>query len=484
MYQHNENQMMLPDDFFLPFGGKLNKNNRWVTLAALVPWGRVEQRYAESFKNSFRGQKAVSVRAALGALIIKERLDISDRETLRQITENPYMQYFIGLPRFTEEAPFHHSLMTHFRKRLGQDVINEVNEWVITGETESKDDSDDDPPEGEPPSKTDAGNASSDIEKHQGKLLMDATCAPADIKYPTDVNLLNEGREKLEHIIDVLHAPHRGKMRKPRTYRQKARKDYLTIAKQRQPKSRKIRKAVGQQLRFVKRDLSIIAKLTKKTRLTHLNRQEYKHLLVISEVYRQQKEMFDHRSHRTHHRIVSITQPHVRPIVRGKAAAATEFGAKVSASVVGGYVRMEKLNWDNYNEAVDLEASVEAYRKRYGFYPEAVLADQIYRNRENRRYCKERGIRMSGPPLGRPARDQAEKKKQAQIDACKRNEIEGKFGTGKRHHGLDLIQARLKETSESVIALQFLVLNLERRLRLLFAILIRHIFKVRFGFNA
>src|SRR5699024_7660565 len=97
MYQHNENQLVMPEDFFLPFGGKLNKNNRWVTLASLIPWGKVEEKYAESFKSTFQGQKAVSVRMALGSLIIKERLNLSDRETLRQITENPYLQYFIGL---------------------------------------------------------------------------------------------------------------------------------------------------------------------------------------------------------------------------------------------------------------------------------------------------------------------------------------------------------------------------------------------------
>ncbi|NUN88190.1 transposase, partial [Coprococcus comes] len=107
--------------------------------------------------------------------------------------------------------------------------------------------------------------------------------------------------------------------------------------------------------------------------------------------------------------IVSISQPHVRPIVRGKTRAPVEFGAKVAVSVVDGYAMIEKLHWDNYNEALTLQESVEAYRKRYGVYPEAVLADQIYRNRQNRRYCKEHGIRLSGPPLGRPSKqDQAE----------------------------------------------------------------------------
>src|SRR5699024_5142336 len=95
--------------------------------------------------------------------------------------------------------------------------------------------------------------------------------------------------------------------------------------------------------------------------------------------------------------------------------------------------------------------------------------DQIYRNRENRQYCKEKGIRLSGPALGRPSKEKAQIQKQlAKQDAAERNEIEGKFGEGKRHYGMGLIFARLQQTSETVISIQLLVMNLERRLRLLF----------------
>ncbi|GAA4717699.1 hypothetical protein GCM10023228_25370 [Brevibacillus fulvus] len=127
---HRENQLLLPDDFFLPFGGKLNKENRWVKLAQLVPWVYAEKKYAKSFRKSFRGQKAVSIRVALGALIIQERLQLSDRETVQQIVENPYLQYFIGLEGYQDHPPFHPSLMTHFRKRLGEQVLREINEII------------------------------------------------------------------------------------------------------------------------------------------------------------------------------------------------------------------------------------------------------------------------------------------------------------------------------------------------------------------
>lgn len=298
--------------------------------------------------------------------------------------------------------------------------------------------------------------------------MLDATCAPADISYPTDLKLLNEAREKLEAIIDVLHEPYIGETKKPRTYRHTARKRYLEIAKKRRAGAKAVRKAIGKQLRYVSRNLRIIKMLAEKTSLNQLSPWQYRQLLVISELYRQQQEMYNKRSHSVEDRIVSLSQPHVRPIVRGKVNASVEFGAKIAISLVDGYARMEKLSWDNFNESMTLKAAVEAYVQRYGCYPEAILADQIYRNRENLRFCKQNGIRLSGPSLGRPKKDEEQDRNQARQDASARNAIEGKFGEGKRSYGLGRIRARLRETSETVIALQLLVMNLERKLRVLF----------------
>lgn len=142
--------------------------------------------------------------------------------------------------------------------------------------------------------------------------------------------------------------------------------------------------------------------------------------------------------------------------------------------MIDGYAHIENMQWNNFNEAKTLQASIESYKQRFGYYPEAVLADKLYRNRENIRYCKERGIRLSGPKLGRPPKEgrKADQKQERQ-DAAERNQIEGKFGEGKRKFGLDRIRARLAYSSETVIAIQFMVMNLERRLRVLFFLLIR-----------
>ncbi len=186
--------------------------------------------------------------------------------------------------------------------------------------------------------------------------------------------------------------------------------------------------------------------------------------------------MFDNKRHSVDDRIVNINQPYVRPIVRGKAKAKTEFGAKVEISVVDGFVRIEKLSWDAYNEGESLITIVENFKKRTGHYPERALADKIYRNRKNFNYCKEHGIKISVPALGRPKKDDRYTKKQEYVDICDRNAVEGKFGEGKISYGLNRIYAKLKETSQSVISMIFLVMNLNKKLRVLLCLFLRNIF--------
>jgi hypothetical protein len=190
---------------------------------------------------------------------------------------------------------------------------------------------------------------------------------------------------------------------------------------------------------------------------------------TIRLVFQQQSEMYHKHVCRVEDRIISLSQPYVRPIKRGKAGANTEFGAKVAISIVNGYATIDKIGWDNFNEALYLKQAVETYKAKNGCYPEAVLADQIYRNHENRAYCKKLGIRISGPRLGRPKKDEVRgNNRQAYLDSCERNAVEGEFGTGKRRYGLGRIMAHLKDTSECVISMHFFIMNMEHKWRLLF----------------
>lgn len=448
------------EDFYLPFGGKLSSENRWVKLSKLIPWDEIEKKYAQQFSKKM-GAPAKSLRMSLGALIIKERCGFTDEETVEQIKENPYLQYFIGLSEYTEDAPFDSTMMVHFRKRINLEMLSEINEMIVNPNKTDKAKKD----------KKDDDKDNNKRDGNQGQLILDASCTPADIRYPTDLSLLNEGREKLENIIDILHEPFIGKEKKPRTYRKKARKDYLHVAKKRTRSSKGIRKAIGKQLRYISRDLKHIEKLLEKSSLSRLSKYEYKCFLVIQELFRQQKEMYDTGLKKIPDRIVSISQPHVRPIVRGKAAAPVEFGAKISLSLIDGFSRIEELRWDNYNESVDLQEHIERYKKRYGVYPESVCVDKIYRSRKNIKFCKDNNIRISGPRLGRPPKITETKSdiKLEKQDMRDRVAVEGKFGEGKRRYGLSKIMAKLSNTSESVVGTIILIMNLERKLRLLFA---------------
>ena len=234
-------------------------------------------------------------------------------------------------------------------------MLAEVNDYIIGRKTKSK--RDEDTPSaltgGEPQGRSE--------EKHEGTLILDATCCPQNIRFPTDISLLNEGRELLEKMIDTAHEAGATGGKKPRTYRDMARRDWLRYAKNRKPTREKLRKAIRKQLGYVKRDLKYMDAIL----ADHpdvLNGKQAEQYAVIQIMYAQQKEMFSKGTRRAEDRIVSIHQPWVRPIVRGKTTAPTEFGAKVELSMNNGYTRIEEIRWDAYNEGTTLKASVERYR--------------------------------------------------------------------------------------------------------------------------
>lgn len=483
MYRSSR-QPELPD-FYLPFGGKLDPDNRWVKLAQIIPWHLVEEDYRANFAQSGMGAPAKESRIAIGALIIKERLGVTDEETVAQIRENPFLQYFLGLHEYLRKDLFDPSMMVHFRKRISPETLEKINLALISrarGQVIPSRDSPAQPPDEIPPSNGNAStppDAQPEVEAEvevevetNGKLIIDATCTPADITYPTDLKLLNDAREKTERIIDDLHGSMPGKIKKPRTYRKNARRDFLNVALSKKAKFSKIRTAIGKQLRYIKRNLGHIDSLLDKgTSLGDLTTYWHKCLMVMHTLYDQQLEMYQQRSHRCADRIVSISQPHVRPIVRGKASQRVEFGAKISVSLVDGFVLLDRFSWDAYNETSDLSGQAESFRQHFGHYPASIHADKIYQTRANRAWCKERGIRLSGKPLGRPRERTKEEKKQQRQDETDRIPIEGKFGNSKRKGTLQRIMAKLAVTSRTVVTIGFIVLNLDTLLRILCALI-------------
>ena len=343
MYRYSNGQISLADSK-QPVGMNLKESNRWVKKAQTIPWLEIEKRYAALFTNR-KGNVAKPLRLALGACIIQAEYGYSDEETALLIQENPYLQYFCGYPGYDDEKlPFDPSLMVYFRKRLTPEVPGEINEMIVRDakerqvkEAESKDDDDDS--DGQPRT---GGNS--------GTMIVDATCAPSNIRYPQDISLLNEARENAETLLDVLHDPADGK--KPRTYRKRARKDYLKYTRCRKHTAKMPSKAIGKQLAYLRRDLDAID--GKLSLGKNLPPRQTERLDTIRAVYEQQKYMYDNRTHSVPDRIVSVSQPFVRPIVRGKAGKPVEFGAKLDISVVDGWTRLECCSFDAYNEAGNL----------------------------------------------------------------------------------------------------------------------------------
>jgi len=271
-------------------------------------------------------------------------------------------------------------------------------------------------------------------------------------------------------MIDDLHASGNTEGKKPRTYRKRARWDYLRYARNRKPSLKLLRKSLGKQLRYMARDLSYLKAILGQ-HPDAVNARQRALLSMIQTLHEQQREMYDKRTHTVQDRIVSLSQPHVRPIVRGKVSTPVEFGAKIEMSMVGGYARIEKLSWDAFNEGGTLQDSVERFKADTGQYPARILADKLFRTRDNLAYCKERQIRMSGPKLGRPPKDKAvyrEQQRIERVESGERSAIECEFGIGKRRYSLGLILMRLKHTSEVAIYTAVLTMNLFRKLRLLF----------------
>ncbi len=456
MVRYTSAKQLTIEEFKTPFQAKLSAENRWVKLSKVVPWDEFASAYI-AMMNTGHGRPGVSPRIVLGALIIKHLEKLDDRGVILAIQENVYMQYFVGLKEFTTEPVFDPSLFVQIRKRVGRKVFDSLNADLIRSVTGEKD------KRHNKKNKKDDG----DEPKNKGKLQVDATVADQYITYPTDNGILNESRKKCEMLIDTLYDLGGKQEVKPRTYRRILDQAYLDYSKKKRKSkathrkmTRKLLECVTRNIKHIDRLLDEFEKRGEGFPLIHAHQRLF---WIIRTAYQQQKYMYDTDQHSCPDRIVSIYQPHVRPIPRGKIKSQIEFGPKLGVSLDEGFARINTFSWDAYHEAGDLKKQVESYKELHGHYPELVQLDKIYATQENRRWLKQRGIRITAPPLGRkPAKEKQSyyQKRKTRKEAAERNHIEGKFGQGKNGYNLNQIRARLRDTSESWVACIFFVMNL------------------------
>lgn len=426
-------------------GMQLDTTNEWIKAANRLPWKAWETQYSVLF-DTITGNVAKPCRMVLGSLIIQQRMGFSDRELVKQFLENPYYQYFIGLKAFQNTPPFAATLLVEWRKRIHASFVIRINDLLC-----------DAMPRNQKAGRTFAASSGGTLVTTQ---ICDATVAPQNIRYPQDVSLLNEARTKLEKMIDWFCSEYN--LEKPRTYRKIAHKEYLAFAKAKKPSIERIRQTICKQMGYVNRDLKYVDGFIHKG--YELAKKYQDNLETIQKLYEQQRYMFENNTHKVEDRIVSISQPYVRPIVRGKVSKPTEFGAKIHLSIdEWGFARIEHLSFDAYNEGPQLIQALEAYKYHHGSYPARVLVDQIYRTKPNIAFCQKNGIRISGPKLGRPTKNETTRKKDAKIaarDNADRIQIERYFSTAKRKNGMGLITKKREDTSLTTVAFSVLVTNI------------------------
>lgn len=482
-YSSQNKHRQLTLDIFRSSFDSLDKHNRWVILGDTLPWQELEKIYNSRLHNEVKGAGNKPARMMIGALIVKHKLNLSDEETVEIIRENPYMQYMCGLPELTDSPLFDPSLLVTVRKRITIDDINSMTEKLLAEECrlkaerskESKKPHTDGQDivtgkgcdDGIPTDSFAKEFTDSQGRTHKGTVKVDATCANAEVRYPVDVDIIRDGCKVVDRYIGRI-CKALG-IKKMRTSYSESRRVYLNLVKQKKKGRKLILFTRKFMLNCLNKDLERIISLflDHKGSREYLKKHEQRILGTVFDMYSQQEEMVRTGAKTCANRIVSIFQPHIRPIKRGKAKAETEFGAKIGVSIYEEYTFIDHFSWDAYNECSDMDIHIEKFQKRFNCLPSTLLGDKIYMNKTNRATLKEKEIKTYSKPLGRPPKkDRPPEFYKNMVKAIgERNEVECSFGTGKRVYRADNIRAKLPKTAECWTGMCYFVKNVMKFLR-------------------
>ena len=321
--------------------------------------------------------------------------------------------------------------------------------------------------------------------KHKGILKIDATCADAEVRFPVDVDIIHDGCKVVDRYLMRLCKS----LAVPlvRSSYKTARRFYLELVKRKKKGGKFVKETISHLLHYLQVDLRKITEIFVGHRGCKelLKPYELRILNATFDMFAQQTYMHENNVHVCSNRIISIFQPHLRPIKRGKARAKTEFGAKIGAAIYEGYTFIDHHSWNAYNENTDLKLQVEKFKDRFGYLPATIHADKIYLNKVNREYLKDEEIKSFCKPLGRPSKESKTPEFIAKMTKAvgERNEIECSFGTGKRIYRANNIRAKLPDTSECWVGMCYFVKNVMKFLRGLCLVLFEILLKIRFYGN-
>ena len=428
------------DWFVVP---KLDDNHELVKISKAIDWPALSDKLAQ-FYCPDNGRPAKPSRAKVGLLILKHLYRLSDDDLVDLIKRDLYAQYLCDVS-FSEAVKFIHSAtLVKFRKKIGLSGIKLIEEEVLNSLKRTK------------------------LLKGR-KLVCDTTVVPSNISYPTDISLLEKVRAK---AVKYLEKAKQFGADTFRTYKRTARKTFITYQKIRHHTIQSRRRTQKKILQFSKRNTAqlknALEKISQKTD-TSLNgiKEEVKEqflkeakrfLATASNIVEQQKNIYKRLP--VKERIVSVHQPHLRPMVRGKYPVEVEFGPKILLNLKNNFLFLEYLSFNNTSDSQLLDISLKGYQERFGNTPTQLAADRGFWSKDNYRLAENLKIKKiaienkgkSSYLKGKPFRERLRRL---------RCSIEAKISLSKRKYGLDRIRYTMPQGEEMWVRLGLMAMNLK-----------------------
>jgi hypothetical protein len=381
-------------------------------LYAALPWDELDA--LEPDKNCGRPSR-YSFRFKVALMFLKHYLNVSDEKLIERLNTDVALQFFCGVYINDFQPITDKALLSRIRSGLSVAGLLEHLQMLFAKHWE-----------GYIPDKQ--------------VLLMDATCYESHMRYPTDAKLL---WESCDQVFEWLFFSCMSlNIRRPRNRYLLIRRAYMSYARRRRKTHKQTRKIKRKLLLLLSQGLEMLQELLNTHKGLEWTDRAYSRLKTIKMVYAQQKYMFDHKVNKVQDRIVSLSRPWVRPIVRGKEVKPVEFGQKAHIIMIGGLCFVEHTSFDSYNECKRLKSSFLYHKKLTGDSCKALSADAIYATNANRRFLTDQGVQTGFVNKGRKKDDKDTKALKTVINKERSTHLEGRFGHHKQAYGLGRIKAR------------------------------------------
>jgi len=395
----------------------LPKEHPLVKKEGIIPWEELIEVIGRQY--SLRGTKSKSIRMMLGLELAKRELGISDEKIVDMLSTDIALQYFCGMRSFGEEEIPHSSSLTYFRKRLGSETMQELEEIVTRSLIPYL------------------------PRRRRGQMIVDTTCMEANVAFPTDTKLLKKTWQKLVEVAEKIRENGqdiiiRGKqklLKEIRGFDLQRKKGKKLIQKMRKKIWRETVKLERKIMRVLEKK-AVKAKKSLEEMMSSLEKKTKGVIKTAQKIIAQQGEMIREKTHSVKDRIVSFHEPTVRPIVRGKEGRNVEFGSKTGISVIGGFLGVShNLSSNNYSDTEIVRDTLKRYEDIRGKPPTEMIGDRGFHSPGNHDLLEEKGIRD-----GLEYRGKIPKKRQVTLPDKKtrkrmknqRSVVEGRIGNLKR----------------------------------------------------